>query len=367
MINNKNFDVKQAKRPITETTKVFEATKDAQYAHHPYLCRFNGRFIALFSNGVVHEDDAGQRAVLCYSDDFKTWTKPKALEVTGKKNSVDTACGLFVDGDTLYVYVGTYFYDKTHTQENGGRVFEDKGHEDTRLYVLTSKDGVHFSSPTDTGLKMVPNMTPKRMKNGEVVVCGNFLLPVNKNFSNNPNAWEICGLDTKQIVDDSESFYAVSEGLGIETVVCEADIFEKDDGTYISLFRSQKKGFFGLLYASTSKDLRSWSLPKKTAFSNDTSKFSVGRLKDGRFFYIGNALVGGGRNPLVLSLSADGENFTEHFVLGEDKPPIRYRGFAKGGTYGYPYAFEDDGFFYAIYSINKEDVGACRVKISELV
>ena len=366
MINNTNFDVKITKRPITEKTKVYEATENAQYSHHPYLCRFNGRFIALFSNGVVHEDDAGQRAVISYSDDFKTWTTPKQLEVTGNPKSVDTACGLFVYDNVLYVYVGTYSYDKAHTQESGGRVFEDKGHENTRLYVLTSKDGVHFSKPIDTGLKMVPNMTPKLMKNGEVVICGNFLMPVNKRFARNPNAWEVFGLDTEQVVDDSETFYKVSEHLGIETVVCECDIFEKDDGTYISLFRSQKKEFFGLLYVSQSKDLRTWSLPEKTAFTNDTTKFSVGRLKDGRFFYVGNSVVGGGRNPLVLSMSKDGENFTEHFVLGEEKPPIKYRGFAKFGAYGYPYAFEEDGYLYVIYSTNKEDVGACRVKISEL-
>lgn len=366
MINNHNFDVKTAKRPIIEKVKVYEATEKAQYSHHPYLCRFNGRFIALFSNGATHEDDAGQHAAISYSTDFKTWTKPERLEVTGDHRSVDTACGLFVYGDTLYVYVGTYFYDKAHTQDSGVRVFEDKGHENTRLYVLTSKDGIHFSTPIDTGLKMVPNMTPKLMKNGEVVICGNFLMPVNKNFACDPNAWEIYGLDTKQVVDDSETFYEVSERLGIETVVCECDLFERGDGKYVSLFRSQKKEFFGYLYASESKDLRTWSLPEKTAFTNDTSKFSVGRLKDGRFFYIGNPVVGGGRNPLVLSLSDDGENFDEHFVLGEEKTPIKYRGFAKFGAYGYPYAFEEDGYFYVIYSINKEDVGACRVKISEL-
>ncbi len=367
MINNSNFDVNTAKRPILEKNKVYEATENAQYSHHPYICRFNGQYIALFSNGIVHEDDAGQRAVISYSSDFINWTKPHALDVTGNSQSVDTACGLFVYGDTLYVYVGTYFYDKKHTQESGNRVFEDKGHENTRLYVLTSKDGVHFSKPIYTGLRMVPNMSPKIMKSGEVVICGNFLMPVNKQFSDNFNDWEICGLKTQQLVDDSETFYAVSESLGIETVVCEADIFERNNDEYVALFRSQKKEFFGFLYASFSSDLRNWSLPEKTLFTNDTSKFSVGKLSDGRFYYVGNSLVGGGRNPLVLSLSKDGENFNKHFVLGEEKPTIKYRGFAKFGAYGYPYAFEDEGYLYVIYSVNKEDIEACRVKISDLL
>lgn len=366
MINNLNFDVKTAKRPTTETVKIYDANEKAQFSHHPYLCYFNGRYIALFSSGTVHEDDAGQRAVVSYSDDFRSWTKPEALEVTGNERSVDTACGLFVYEEVLYVYVGTYYYDAAHTNENGGRAFEDKGHEKTELYVLTSKDGVNFSKPEYTGLRTVPNMSPKQTKNGETVICGNFSVAVNKNFALNPNDWEYCGLAPDRLVDDSETFYAVSRDLGIETSVCECDFFERDDGKYVLLFRSNKKGFCGYLYASESNDLRAWTLPTKTAFTNDTSKFDVGRLSDGRFFYVGNPLVGTGRNPLVVSLSNNGEDFDEHFVLQEEKPPMKYRGFAKFGTYGYPYSFELDGYLYVIYSINKEDVGACRVKISEL-
>lgn len=366
MINNKNFNLQTAIRPKLEKTNVYQATENGQYSHHPYICRFAGRYIALFSNGKIHEDDVGQRAVISYSDDFKTWTNPVALEVTGDKSSVDTACGLFVYENKLYVYVGSYYYDKAHTQESGGRVFEDKGHRDTCLYVLCSQDGVNFSKPKKTGLKMVPNMSPKLLDNGKVVICGNFLMPINNNFSEDCNAWEVYGISTDQQVDDSETFYAVSENLGLETNVCECDLYKKPDGTFVSLFRSQKKDYFGWLYQSESQDLMTWSLPKKTEFTNDTSKFSVGKLNDGRYYYVGNSLVGGGRCPLVLSLSNDGENFLEHYILGEEKPPIKFRGFAKGGTYGYPYAYEYDGFLYVIYSVNKEDISSVRVKIDDL-
>lgn len=366
MINNANFNVQTAIRPPIERTTVFRATEQAQYAHHPCLCRFRGQYIALFSCGSVHEDDAGQRAVIAYSSDFVTWSKPVKLEITDNPQSVDTACGLFVSDGRLYVYVGTYTYDKAHTQEGGGRVFEDKGHEGTALYVLESDDGVHFSRPRFTGLHMIPNMPPKRMRDGRVVLCGNFLMPVNDDFSRDPDGWAVRGLTDKLQVDDSESFYAASELLGLDTVVCECDLFERQDGTYVSLFRSQKKEAFGWLYCSESNDLRHWSLPRRTAFTNDTSKFCVGRLRDGRFFYAGNAAVGGGRNPLVLSLSDDGENFTRHYLLGDEKPAIRFRGFAKFGAYGYPYAFEEDGWLYVIYSVNKEDIAACRTAVSEL-
>ena len=366
MINNKNFNLIQAYRPNTCVYKVFNSTDKMQYAHHSYICKFKDKYIVMFSSGREHEDDVGQRAVITFSRDLLSWTNPLKLEITNNPKSVDTACGFFVFNDKLYVYVGTYCYSDAFIKPDGSRIFEDKGHKNTKLYVLVSDDGEHFSAPIFTGLNMIPNMPPKLLSNGQVVICGNFLMPVNRDFGKNINAWEIYGINTNIKTDDSETFYSASEQMGIETNVCECDLYQSNNGLFISLFRSQKKEFFGYLYSSVSRDLKSWGIPSKTEFTNDTSKFCVGKLSDGRFFYVGNPLVGGQRCPLVLSLSTDGENFTEHFVLGEEKPPIKFKGFAKFGAYGYPYALEDNGYFYAVYSINKEDVAITAVKIKDL-
>lgn len=174
--------------------------------------------------------------------------------------------------------------------------------------------------------------------------------------------WIKSGLDNSAAVDDSESFYKVSERLGLDSVVCECDIFEQEDGI-TALFRSQKKEKFGWLYASRSEDGINWTLPQKTNFSNDTSKFSVGNLANGKVFWVGNPVVGGGRNPLVLSLSENGEDFTEHFILAEGMHRLKYNGFAKGGTYAYPHAFERKGNLYVVYSVNKEDIECIRVDL----
>ena len=53
MINNKNFNLQTAIRPKLEKTNVYQATENGQYSHHPYICRFGGRYIALFSNGNI--------------------------------------------------------------------------------------------------------------------------------------------------------------------------------------------------------------------------------------------------------------------------------------------------------------------------
>ena len=366
MINNTDFNVKTAEKIPMQKTSVFRATESRQFAHHPFICKFKDNFIAMFSSGKIHEDDLGQRVALSYSKDFLNWTEPVFLEVTGKYDSVDTACGMYVFNDKLYLYVGTFFYDRNHVKENGERVFEDKGHTDTKLYVVESSDGVTFSEPVFTGLKMVPNMPPKRLKNGKTVICGNFLFAVNDEFENRPNNWKTESFCSDLTIDDSESFYRASEKAGLNTVVCESDLFEKDDETFVSLFRSQKKEYFGYLYASESKELKEWTLPVKTDFTNDTSKFCVGRLADGKYYYVGNPVVGNGRCPLVMSVSVGGENFTEHYILTDEKPSVKYKGFAKFGACAYPYAFEDGDYFYVIYSVNKEDVQALRFKTNEL-
>ncbi len=363
MINNCNFHRETALRPQTEQTCVYRAREGAAFSHHPYLCRFRGRFYAMWSCGAVHEDDVGQRAVIAWSDDFLHWSEPSPLTVTQDASGVDTACGMVVCGDTLYLYVGSYSYDAAHIGENGHRMFTDSGHIGTHLYVLMSKDGNTFSPARRTGLNMIPNMPPRILSDSTAVICGNFLLPFNRHFPE--GAWELHGLSGQYDTDDSETFYAVSRALGLDTAVCECDILERKGG-YTALFRSQSKEHAGVLYASESTDLISWSLPSATEFTNDTSKFHVGRLSDGRYYWLGNPLVGNGRDPLVLSLSDDGENFTRHIILGEGKRSVRYRGFAKFGAYGYPYSFEEDGWFYAVWSVNKEDIEACRIRTAQL-
>ena len=363
MINNRNFQRETALRPPVQRTCIYRAEEGAAFSHHPYLCRFRGRFYAMWSGGAVHEDDVGQRAVIAWSDDFLHWSKPLPLTATNDPSAVDTACGMIVWGDTLYLYVGSYRYDEAHIGGDGHRVFADSGHTGTHLYVLTSKDGRTFSPARRTGLNMVPNMPPRILSDGIAVICGNFLMPVNRNFPD--GTWELHGLSTQCDTDDSETFYAVSRSIGLDTAVCECDILERENG-YTALFRSQSKEHSGVLYASESADLVDWSLPHATEFTNDTSKFHVGRLSDGRYYWLGNPLVGNGRDPLALSLSEDGENFTRHIILGEGKRSMRCRGFAKFGAYGYPYSFEEDGWFSAVWSVNKEDIEACRIGTAQL-
>ena len=69
-ISNHYFLGMERPKLETELHLVFQPTEAWNYAHHPFLTRFRGRFFLCFSSGVCHEDDVGQRIMFTGSDDF---------------------------------------------------------------------------------------------------------------------------------------------------------------------------------------------------------------------------------------------------------------------------------------------------------
>ena len=107
-----------------------------------------------------------------------------------------------------------------------------------------------------------------------------------------------------------------------------------------------------------------------TAFSDNATKFHLGRLPDGRWYYIGcpDAEPRWTRSPLVLSLSADGIHFDQHFLLADASTPyVRRRdGLHKGGDYGYPHSFIHAATLWVIVSRRKEAVEVLSVPLAAL-
>ena len=79
-----------------------------------------------------------------------------------------------------------------------------------------------------------------------------------------------------------------------------------------------------------------------------------------------NAKVKGGRCPLDLYLSQNGEDFNRHYVLRDEPYEIRFEGMYKGGIYGYPHSLIHNGYLYVIYSKRKEAVEVTRVELRML-
>ena len=77
-------------------------------------------------------------------------------------------------------------------------------------------------------------------------------------------------------------------------------------------------------------------------------------------------MPGGGRCPLVVSISGDGVSFDRHYCLAAEPYARRAAGMHKGGQYGYPHTLVRDGWLCVIVSRCKEAMQVLRVRIEDL-
>jgi len=341
-----------------ERSMVYAPAESWMYSHHPYLACFKGRYIAIWSNGMKDEDDPGQRVAIASSLDLKTWTTVKSLaEPSMGADSVRhilTAAGFYEYEGRLTAYFGSYSRNRT----------------DTRLYAMTSGDGIHWSEPVDQQLPVIPNHAPCRIDNGRLIICGNFSFPYSENLDGS-GPWKMSGFYPQEmghVSDNPWSFWKISKGMELPAHLCEGSFYQTDDHVLHMLLRSAGVTWDGYLWLTESRDYgSSWSRPVKTSFPDNDHKFHFDRLKDGRFYYVGCpvSFPRERRSPLVLSLSDDGKVFSSHFIIADSPYQRRSEGRYKAGQYGYPSTFEHDGFLYIIVSRQKEGIEVLRVNLAE--
>lgn len=327
------------------------------YSHHPYICFFKGRYIAMWSNGMKDEDAPGQRVVFAMSKDFKTWSEPKVLAIPSAYNdslqNVLTAVGFYQYQNTLVAYFGEYSPKRTNT----------------KLWAKTSKDGITWSNAVDMHLPVNANLCPQPLNSGRLLICGNFTFGYTDDKTGLSN-WKLTSFypDSLYKEDNPATFYSPAEKSGLPPL-CETSFFQTGDGVIYSLLRVTGKGWKGRLWLTVSKDNgESWSFPEETGFTDNDSKFHFGKLPNGKFYYVGipDTSHHYDRNPLVLATSADGKVFDKQYIIANSIYHLKKEGLWKGGQYGYPYTFIKDGFMYVIVSRQKEAIEILRFKLDQL-
>lgn len=339
-----------------ERSMIYSPDKEWLYNHHPAIIHFKDRFIAIWSNGLIDEDSPGQRVVYATSTDFVHWSKPEVLASPQKFKdtlTVLTASGLYQYKGTLVAYYGEY----------------TKHRQNTHLWAKTSTDGIHWSSPIDMHVPLIPNHGPEATKSGRLIISGNFMFP----YTDDPkgiSGWKLSSFypDSLYTQDNSAAFYAPAAKLGLPPL-CEGSFFETDDHVLHMLLRVTGKGWKGRLWLTESRNKsQSWSRPVETAFSDNDSKFHFGRLPDKRFYYVGipDTLHHYARNPLVLSLSKNGETFDRNYIIADELYHLKKEGLWKGGQYGYPHTIIYNGYMYVIISRQKEAIETLRFSLDQL-
>lgn len=351
-----------------ECVRLFEPETEWTYSHHPSITHFNGRFHAIWSNGLQDEDAPSQRVLMATADDFATWSEPKPLVDTlqGKHSPlVLTASGFHQHDGELVAYFGQYEYLK-ESLEDGRRPKGDHSHMDTCLRALTTTDGETWSDLIDIGIPIVPNHPPQPTTTGRLIISGNISFP----YTDDPRGltgWRMAGIygesQANGICDDSQSFHKISEGQNWPVHLCEGSFYQTDDGVLHMLLRS---GTPNLWLSESSDSGTTWSKPVETSFTDNATKFHFGRLPDGRFYYVGcpDPEPRGRRSPLVLSLSGDGYRFDKHYILADEPYERKREGLHKGGLYGYPHTMVHGDHLYAIFSLRKEAMAVLRTPLS---
>ena len=350
------------------------AKQEWHFCHHPALGVFQGTLYAMWSNGPCGEDEPGQRVQYAFSSDGSNWSEPQILcpAWMGKKGYevVLTAAGFYACEDQLNAYISSYEYETYEVQADRlGRTRLGANCIDPKLYVLTSRDGIHWSEPQDLSLPMSAVGGPRKLRSGRLLIEGNWAHA----WTDDPKGltgWTLSGFCPDNVDmnepprDDPSFFWKVSERLGLDAHLCEGSFVEGKDGTLHMLYRS----YTPWLWQSDSYDGgESWTFPEKTDFPDGNSKFCMRKLPDGRWIYVGNPGPDRARCPLVISVSEDdGWTFDTHYQIETEMVPVRFPGFAKGGIYGYPNVAIDGGFLYIIYSVWKEDMIVQRISLDRL-
>lgn len=336
---------------------IYSPDKEWLYNHHPSIIRFKDKFIAIWSNGLIDEDSPGQRVVYATSADFVHWSKPQILASPVKVNdtlTVLTAAGLYQYQGTLVAYYGEY----------------TKHRQNTHLWAKTSTDGLHWSNAIDMHVPLIPNHGPEAIKSGRLIISGNFLFP----YTDDPrgiSGWKLSSFypDSLYTQDNSAAFYAPAAKLGLPPL-CEGSFFQTDDKVLHMLLRVTGKGWKGRLWLTESKNNgEKWSRPTEASFSDNDSKFHFGRLPDKRFYYVGipDTLHHYDRNPLVLSLSKNGDTFDKNYIIADELYHLKKEGLWKGGQYGYPHTMIYNGYLYVIISRQKEAIETLRFSLKQLL
>ncbi|HEX4231900.1 MAG TPA: sialidase family protein [Bryobacteraceae bacterium] len=344
------------------------------------------RLYVSWSDGIVNEDNPGQRMLFATSDDDgETWsTEAQITPLPPEKTSTYTAMGIRAHRNQLIAYYGHYAYTDlvmdgsgtllTHFAPHYRQDPHTWVHRDTFTSLRISKDrGITWQHPIHILDNFVPNLRPLPVRSGRLIMPGNVTFP----YTDDPagiEGWKHAGLPRlpKWTVDDPEGFHKACAVRGDPRNYCEGAFFQTDSGTIHMMLRTDPlpgDKHDGLLAVSDSTDNgKTWSEPMLTSYTDCSCRFQFGRLPDGRYFGLSCPNPKGPRSPLVLSVSNDGVVFDQKYILGDitGLKPRMPGGDKDHGAYGYPSCDIAVRKMYIVYSRCKEDIYFTKLDLKTL-
>ena len=327
------------------------------YNHQSGICRWRDKYWYVFSNSAIHEEVPGMRTMVAHSDDLGSWSPSTCVAAGDVPGDMwRQTGGILAHGDRLIVLVQT----KTghHLTRKPGMSAGDITKTQYKVGLFWSADGENWTE-RDVADDCYWFEPPKLTAEGRLLCAGTrdndpivFLWP-----GDDPLAQpEIVAIphDKSRDLDSGCMPYG------------EASWYQTDDGTIV-LFHRNETDELRLRVALSEDGGRSWTEPILSDIPDSMSRVSAGRLADGRFYLVGNAIADLlNRVPLMLLISDDGYKFHKQYILLDEPTRIELPGVLKAHGYQYPFSLVEPDRLIVTYSVNKEHMELLTVPIDSL-
>ncbi len=343
--------------PIRRVRVATGSSTFGTYNHQAGICRWRNRYWYVFSNGAVHEEAPGQQTLITRSQDLSSWSRPSCVAPGDVSRSLWRNTGGIMDyEDRLVVFVQT---------KTGGGAAAKPGMSANQESKTTCKIGLVISADGENWMERDVAEdcfwyeAPRLTREGRLLCAGSrlgrpivFLWP-GENPLEHPEIVEI-PYDGSRGMDSGRFPYG------------EASWYQTDDDK-IFMFHRNETDEMRLRVALSEDGGRSWTPPMLSNIPDSKSRVSAGRLADGRYFLINNAIADLlNRVPLMISLSADGVKFESQYFLIDEPATIAFPGALKAHGHQYPCGMVEQDRLIVAYSVNKEHMELLTVDPRDL-
>ena len=312
------------------------------YNHHMQLAKWRGRWALAFSNCERDEDRPGQRTMISFSEDLHNWTEAVEIIPADKAAGMGIQTGgIYADDDQIVVYAMARWNMKA-AKNPGMTIF---GESESQIGAWRSTDGLTWQMHADIIHNAWIFEGPRATREGKLLASGA--------RDGEPLAYL---WDPKKVASSPEVVVMPKTPEGMSLFHAEASWYQLDSGR-IMMFWRDEGATERLAFTASDDGGRTWMDCVVTDIPDSMSRVYAGRLSDGRYYLVGNTwpkLLD--RTHLMLSLSEDGETFSEIYTLVDDPTTQRAAGLLKADGYAYPCCAVDGDKLIVAYSVNKEDI-----------
>ncbi len=324
------------------------------YSHHQAVTKFADKYVASWTNGILHEDHVGAEVHCAWSADGANWSEPTVVAQTPVESElVRNNAGLYAANGRLYCYVCVAKdYGKDVSPPGMSTLKEQHIHLD----VYETTDMVNWKHHENICPNVYLFEGPRQTMGGKLMCCGFDLM--------DNHAMVLIWDDPSDPTAPPRALKNISSPDGVYPQ--QGTWYQTDDGR---IWMYQRDGTIsGRLALTVSDDEgETWSDLLRTDFPNTYSRAFAGRLTDGRCYIVGNNYDRFlDREHLLIALSNDGHVFDRQYVLVKGQTTRRVNGQHKEDGYHYPNCFADQDKLVVTYSVNKEDIEVGIVDMSKV-